>query len=229
MKFSALREQVFEANIELQRRGLVLYSFGNASGIDRDAGVIAIKPSGVPYAQLSPENMVVVDLDNKVIEGNLRPSSDTKTHTALYRAWPEIGGVVHTHSSHATAWCQAARELPCYGTTHADYAHGAIPTTAFISPEQTAQDYEHETGTQILEAFAKRDYRSVPMVLVAGHAPFTWGKDAAEAAFHSVVLEELARMAQMSEALNPLIMPLPQHICDLHYFRKHGANARYGQ
>lgn len=230
MNLSDLRTAVYEANMQLEQRGLVLYSFGNASGIDRQQGVMVIKPSGVPYAQLTPEMMVAVDIsDNRVISGSLRPSSDTATHTALYRAWPDIGGVVHTHSTHATAWCQAGRELPCLGTTHADYCDGAVPCTAMLSPQQAQGAYEHETGEQILAAFAHQDHRSHPMVLVAGHAPFTWGSSPEQAVFHSVVLEELARMACLTLAINPQASPLPEHVRMLHYKRKHGPQARYGQ
>ncbi|MFW5845792.1 MAG: L-ribulose-5-phosphate 4-epimerase AraD [Planctomycetota bacterium] len=224
-----LKEAVYEANMELQRRGLVLYTFGNASGICRNSNLVVIKPSGVVYEQMRPSDMVVVDLDHKIVEGELRPSSDTKTHLALYRAWPDIGGVVHTHSCHATAWCQAGRALPCYGTTHADYAYGSVPCTAVLRDELVAGDYEANTGVQILEAFADRDHQAVPMVLLAGHAPFTWGRDAAQAAYHAAILEELACMATLTEQLNPGAEALKQSIVDKHYFRKHGAAAYYGQ
>ena len=224
-----LREAVYDANMELNRRGLVLYSFGNASGIDRESGLVVIKPSGVDYAELSPTNMVVVDLDNKVVEGNLRPSSDTRTHTALYRAFGDIGGVVHTHSTHATAWAQSCRELPCLGTTHADYAYGPVPCTAMISDSQVAADYEAETGAQIVAAFQGRDPVAVPMVLVAGHGPFAWGADPGAAAAHAVILEELARMAMLTLTVNPAVQPIPQAVLDKHYLRKHGRDAYYGQ
>lgn len=229
MLLRELREAVYEANLELDRRALVLYTFGNVSGIDREQGLVAIKPSGVSYADLRVEDIVIVDLQNQVVDGKLRPSSDTKTHTRLYREWPEIGGVCHTHSTHATAWAQAQRPIPCYGTTHADYVYGEIPCTALIRDEQIASDYEEETGTQIVERFASLGPAEVPMVLVAGHGPFTWGVDAAKAVFHSAVLEELARMAALTESLNPAIGPLQQSIADKHYQRKHGKDAYYGQ
>lgn len=224
-----LREEVYQANMELDRRGLVLYSFGNASGIDRDHGLVVIKPSGVAYDDLRPELLPVVDLSNRVVAGALRPSSDTRTHTALYRAFSGIGGVVHTHSTWATAWSQAQKDLPCLGTTHADYAHGAVPCTAVISDQQLASDYEHETGNQIITRFHNLDPMAIPMCLVAGHAPFTWGVSPAKAAYHAVVLEELAQMAAITLGLNPGIGALKQGVLDLHYHRKHGPDASYGQ
>lgn len=231
MPYQSLREAVYEANMEIERRGLVLYTFGNASGIDREKGVVAIKPSGVAYADLRPEHLVLVDLDNRVVEGTLRPSSDTLTHLALYRAFPALGGIVHTHSTFATAWCQARRDLPCYGTTHADYAYGAIPCTEVMSEEQLARNYEAETGTQIIEAFRKRnlDPLAVPMVLVAGHAPFAWGTSPEKAAYHAVILEELARLALLTLQIRADAPLLPQGILDTHYRRKHGPHATYGQ
>ncbi len=229
MSYTELKRAAFEANMELNERGLVLYTWGNVSQFDRDAGVLAIKPSGVPYERLTADDLVVVDLDNQVVEGRLKPSSDTRTHTHLYRHWPEIGGVTHTHSTYATAWAQAQREIPCYGTTHADYAYGAIPCTALMRDEQIDRDYEEETGVQITEAFVGRNPKETPMALVAGHAPFAWGKDAAESVYHAVVLEEIARMAWLTLSIEPGRGPLKQAIVDKHYLRKHGKGAYYGQ
>jgi L-ribulose-5-phosphate 4-epimerase len=227
MKLESLRTEVYEANLELVRRGLVLYTFGNASGIDRASGLVAIKPSGVAYDSLRPEDLVIVDLDGRGVEGNLRPSSDLPTHLALYRAFPAIGGVVHTHSSCATAWAQAGREIPCLGTTHADYFHGAVPVTAALTADEIAGNYEANTGAAIIRRIA--DPVEMPAVLVAGHGPFTWGKSAAEAAHNAVILEELARVAFQTVALSPDIRPLAQALIDKHFFRKHGASACYGQ
>ena len=229
MSYKELKRQSFEANMELQRRGLVLYTWGNVSQLDRDKGVFAIKPSGVPYEKLTADDIVVVDLDGRRVEGTLNPSSDTRTHAHLYRHFEAIGGVTHTHSTHATAWAQAQQAIPCYGTTHADYAYGAIPCTAVMSDAQIERDYEEETGVQITDAFAGRDPLETPMVLVAGHAPFAWGKDAAESVYHAVVLEEIARMAYMTRLIDPSRGPLKQAIVDKHYRRKHGKNAYYGQ
>lgn len=229
MSYSDLKQAAWEANMELHRRGLVLYTWGNVSQIDRDAGVFAIKPSGVPYEKLQPEHIVVVDLDNTVVEGTLKPSSDTRTHTHLYRHFESIGGVTHTHSTYATAWAQAQQPIPCFGTTHADYAYGEIPCTAVMSNQQIERDYEEETGVQITDAFAGRDPKETPMVIVAGHAPFTWGKDAAESVYHAVVLEEIARMALLTKTIDPSRGPLKQEIVDKHYLRKHGKDAYYGQ
>jgi L-ribulose-5-phosphate 4-epimerase len=229
MDYTELKRAAWEANMELNARGLVLYTWGNVSQIDRDRGVLAIKPSGVPYERLTAEDMVVVDLENRRVEGRLNPSSDTRTHTHLYRHFAGIGGVTHTHSTYATAWAQAQRDIPCFGTTHADYAYGAIPCTAVMSDEQIERDYEEETGVQITDAFAGRDPLETPMVVVAGHAPFTWGKDAAESVYHAVVLEEIARMAYLTQAIDPSRGPLKQSIVEKHYLRKHGKNAYYGQ
>ena len=229
MSYKELKRQAFEANMELQRRGLVLYTWGNVSQLDRDKGVFAIKPSGVPYEELSADDIVVVDLDCRRVEGTLNPSSDTRTHAHLYRHFDTIGGVTHTHSTHATAWAQAQQAIPCYGTTHADYAYGAIPCTAVMSDAQIERDYEEETGVQITDAFAGRDPLETPMVLVAGHAPFAWGKDAAQSVYHAVVLEEIARMAYMTRLIDPSRGPLKQAIVDKHYRRKHGKDAYYGQ
>lgn len=224
-----LKRAVYEANMELQRQQLVVHTWGNVSQIDRAMGLIAIKPSGVPYADLRAEDMVLVDLDNEVVESRLRPSSDTRTHTHLYRHFDAIGGVTHTHSTYATAWAQAQQAIPCYGTTHADYAHGDIACTALMTDAQIARDYEEETGVQITDCYAGRDPMEAPMVIVAGHAPFTWGRTAAEAVTHAVILEEIARMAYLTRTLRPDTTPLKQAITDKHYQRKHGKYAYYGQ
>ncbi len=229
MSYTELKREVFEANLELQKRGLVIYTFGNVSQIDRAKGVIAIKPSGVAYEDMRADDMVIVDLDNQIVEGKLRPSSDTKTHTHLYRHFNDIGGVTHTHSTYATAWAQAKLPIPCLGTTHADFVYGAVPCTGEMSIEQVARDYEEETGVQIVRAFAELDPLAAPMVVVAGHAPFTWGKDAAKSVYHAVILEEIARMAYLTRTLAPQGDLLAKAVMDKHYFRKHGKNAYYGQ
>jgi L-ribulose-5-phosphate 4-epimerase len=229
MSYTELKRQAWEANMELHHRGLVLYTWGNVSQIDRDLGVVAIKPSGVPYERLSVDDMVVVDLENQRVEGTLNPSSDTRTHTHLYRQFETIGGVTHTHSAYATAWAQAQQEIPCFGTTHADYAYGSIPCTKIMSNTQIERDYEEETGMQITQAFEGRNPLETPMVIVAGHAPFTWGKNANESVYHAVVLEEIARMAFLTRSIDPQRGPLKQEIMDKHYQRKHGKNAYYGQ
>jgi L-ribulose-5-phosphate 4-epimerase len=229
MSFVELKREVYEANMELQQRNLVVYTWGNVSQIDRAQGVIAIKPSGVAYEKLTPDDIVIVDLNNTIIEGKMRPSSDTKTHTHLYRHFESIGGVTHTHSTYATAWAQTQQAIPCYGTTHADYAYGEIPCTAIMSDEQIERDYEEETGVQITDCFASRDPKEVPMVIVAGHAPFTWGKSAADSVYHAVILEEIARMAYLTKTLQPNTTALKQGLVDKHYLRKHGKNAYYGQ
>lgn len=229
MSYLELKREVYEANMELQRRNLVVYTWGNVSQIDRAKGVVAIKPSGVAYEVMTPDDIVVVDLDNTIVEGKMRPSSDTKTHTHLYRHFDSIGGVTHTHSTYATAWAQAQLAIPCYGTTHADYAYGEIPCTAVMSDEQIERDYEEETGVQITDCFTERNPKEVPMVIVAGHAPFTWGKNGAEAVYHAVILEEIARMAYLTKTLEPTTRALKQGIVDKHYLRKHGKNAYYGQ
>jgi L-ribulose-5-phosphate 4-epimerase len=229
MSYTELKRAAFEANIELDRRKLVIYNFGNVSEIDRAKGVIAIKPSGVPYAELTPNGMVVVDLDNQVVEGKLRPSSDTKTHTHLYRHFDSIGGVTHTHSTFATAWAQAQLPIPCWGTTHADFAYGEIPCTEVMTDLQILRDYEEETGVQITDCFQRRNPDEAPMVVVAGHGPFTWGKDAAKAVYHAVILEEVAHMAYLTKTLRPNLGSLNQAIVDKHFLRKHGKNAYYGQ
>lgn len=226
-----LKQAVWAANLELPKRGLVTYTWGNVSGIDRSRGLIVIKPSGVDYEDLSPDDLVVLDLDGHVVEGSLRPSSDTKTHLELYRAWPEIGGIVHTHSTFATSWAQAAQDIPCFGTTHADYFYGSIPCTRALTPEEIDADYELSTGRVIVSTFAERgtDPKAVPGVICASHGPFTWGRDAAEAVYHAVVLEEVAKMAFVTKTIRPDAQPAPRHIQDKHYLRKHGPNAYYGQ
>ena len=229
MSYTELKRAAFEANLELDRRKLVVYNFGNVSEIDRAKGVIAIKPSGVPYADLSPDDMVVVDLDNTVVEGKLKPSSDTRTHTYLYRHFASIGGVTHTHSTFATAWAQTQLPIPCLGTTHADFVYGDIPCTALITDAQIERDYEEETGVQITDCFQNRNPDEAPMVIVAGHGPFTWGKDAAKAVYHAVILEEIAHMAYLTQTLRPGVTSLKQTIIDKHFLRKHGKNAYYGQ
>jgi L-ribulose-5-phosphate 4-epimerase len=225
----ALREQVCRANLDLVARGLVLETFGNVSGIDRDLGVVAIKPSGVDYDELEPAAIVIVDLAGKRVDGDLNPSSDTPTHVRLYREFPDIGGVVHTHSRSATGWAQARRPLPCLGTTHADYFRGTVPCTALVTDVQIAGDYEDQTAVQIVEAFRKLDYREVPAVLVASHGPFTWGRDAAEAVHHAVLLEYAAELASITVGLNPRIGPAKHTLVDKHFLRKHGLKAYYGQ
>jgi L-ribulose-5-phosphate 4-epimerase len=220
---------VLEANLELVRRGLVLSTFGNASGIDREQGLVAIKPSGVPYSDLTADDMVVSDLDGKVVGGKLKPSSDLDTHLELYRAFAEIGGVVHTHSEFATAWAQAGREIPAYGTTHADYFHGPVPVTAELGDDEVGNDYVLNTGKAIVRRFEGLDPVALPGVLVAGHAPFAWGKSAMEAAYHAVVLESIARMAYYTATLNPDCRGISQALLDRHHFRKHGVKATYGQ
>jgi L-ribulose-5-phosphate 4-epimerase len=225
----ALREGVYRANLRLQELGLVTATFGNASGIDRASGTVFIKPSGVGYESLSPQNMVPVSLEGRVLESGLNPSSDTKTHLRLYRAFPEIGGVVHTHSRFATAWAQARRPLPCFGTTHADVFYGEVPCTAVMRDEQIQRDYEEETAVQILETFARLDYRSLPGVLVACHGPFTWGKTPELAVYHSQMLEEVARTGLYSLALAPRLRGIKRSLLDKHFLRKHGKDAYYGQ
>ncbi len=224
-----LRAEVLEANLELVRRGLVLYTFGNASGILREEGLVVIKPSGVPYEKMTPEDLLVTDLDGRIVEGNLRPSSDLPTHLVLYKAFPEIGGVVHTHSEYATAWAQARREIPCFGTTHADYFHGPVPVTEPMPDREIEGEYEENTGNAILRVLRDRTASAVPAVLVANHGPFAWGKNAAAAAHNAVVLEAIARTAYFTTALNPHASPIGKTLHDRHYLRKHGSNSYYGQ
>ena len=227
----SLREAVYEANMELPRRGLVTYTWGNVSAVDRAAGLMVIKPSGVEYEDLSPDKLVVLDLDGRRVEGSLNPSSDTKTHLELYRAFPEIGGIVHTHSAHAVAWAQAGRDSPCFGTTHADYFYGPVPCARALSPEEVEDDYEGSTGRVIVETFRERGLNPVhvPGVICRSHGPFTWGRDAAQAVYHAAVLEEVAKMAIFTVQINPEALPAPQHVLDKHFMRKHGPNAYYGQ
>ncbi len=229
MRFVPLQTKVLEANLEIVRRGLVLYTFGNASGIDREAGVVAIKPSGVPYEQMTPADMVVCDLDGKIIEGTLKPSSDLDTHLELYRTFPSIGGVIHTHSQFATSWAQAGRSIPAFGTTHADYFHGPVPVTEELSDEEIEGDYVLNTGKAIVRRFRDLDPVAMPAVLVAGHAPFCWGKTPMDAAHNAVVLETVARMALYTAILCPEGSGVSQALLDRHYQRKHGAKATYGQ
>lgn len=223
-----LREAVLEANQELVRQGLVLYTWGNVSGIDRQKGLVVIKPSGVRYEDLTADSLVVVDLDGRTVEGHLRPSSDTPTHIELYKAFPLIGGVVHTHSTQAVAWAQAGRDVPALGTTHADYFHGAVPCTGNLTPEEIAGDYEAATGRLIARTFRHLDPMETPAVLVKSHGPFCWGKDAAEAVYHARVLEEVALMARLTLELNPEAV-FQKELEDKHYGRKHGPAAYYGQ
>lgn len=227
----SVREAVYEANMELPRRGLVTYTWGNVSAVDRAAGLMVIKPSGVEYEDLSPDKLVVLDLDGRRVEGSLNPSSDTKTHLELYRAFPEIGGIVHTHSAHAVAWAQAGRDIPCFGTTHADYFYGPVPCARALSPEEVEDDYEGSTGRVIVETFRERGLNPVhvPGVICRSHGPFTWGRDAAQAVYHAAVLEEVAKMAIFTVQINPEALPAPQHVLDKHFMRKHGPNAYYGQ
>ena len=229
MLLKTLREEVLEANLELVRRGLVLYTFGNVSGIDRNEGLVAIKPSGVPYEGLTPAHMVITDLEGATVDTKLRPSSDLATHLELYKYFPNIGGVAHTHSEFATAWAQARTPIPCFGTTHADYFHGPIPVTECLSTAQIAGDYELETGKAIGRTFAKLDADAVPAVLVAGHAPFCWGGNAAAAAHNAVILEYVAKMAYHTVVINAESAPLARELHDKHFLRKHGRNAYYGQ
>lgn len=229
MLLAALREHVLEANLELVRKGLVLYTFGNASGIARDQGLVAIKPSGVPYDKLRPGDMVVTDLEGRVVDGDLRPSSDLPTHVLLYKRFPVIGGVAHTHSEFATSWAQAGRAIPCLGTTHADYFHGPVPVTGDLSGAEIESDYERSTGEAICRVFRDIDPLHVPAVLVRGHGPFCWGSDAAAAAHNAVILESVARMAYYTIALAQNAGPLPRALHDKHFLRKHGSKASYGQ
>lgn len=226
-----LKKQVYEANMELPKRGLVTYTWGNVSGIDRERGYFVIKPSGVDYEKLTPDDMVVVDLNGNVIEGTYRPSSDTPTHMELYKKYEEIGGIVHTHSSEATAWAQAGRSIPVYGTTHADYFYHAIPCTRSLTKEEVESDYETNTGLVIIETLESMQINPAytPGILCKNHAPFTWGTNAAQAVYNAVVLEEVAKMATRTETINPDVKPAPDYIRDKHFYRKHGKDAYYGQ
>jgi len=224
-----LKQAVLEANLELPKRGLVTYTWGNVSGIDREKGLMVIKPSGVPYEELKTEHLVVLDLDGNKVEGNLNPSSDTPTHLVLYRSFPEIGGIVHTHSRWATIWAQAGKGIPALGTTHADYFYGEIPCTRRMTRKEIEGAYEAETGNVIVETFAGMNPGYVPGVLVNNHGPFSWGKDAHEAVHNAVVMEEVAMMAFHTILLSPGIGPIKQELLDKHFLRKHGVNAYYGQ
>ncbi|MBU3874932.1 L-ribulose-5-phosphate 4-epimerase [Faecalicatena sp. AGMB00832] len=223
-----LKKRVYEANMLLPKYGLVTFTWGNVSEIDRETGYFAIKPSGVDYEKLRPEDMVIVDLDGKVVEGHYNPSSDTPTHVELYKAFSNIGGIVHTHSPWATSWAQAGRGIPCYGTTHADYLYGTVPCVRNLTKEEL-KAYEVNTGVLIAEAFQTNDYEAMPAVLCKNHGPFTWGKDGLEAVHNAVVLEEVAKMGARCEMINPKVGPAPQELMDKHYYRKHGENAYYGQ
>ena len=229
MTIADLRQVVLEANVELVQRGLVFDTFGNASGIDRDLGVIVIKPSGVPYDELSPKDMAVVSLDLGEHLDGLKPSSDTPTHLELYRCFPAAGGVVHTHSTFATSWAQARRSIPCFGTTHADYFRGPVPCSRDLTVEEINGAYEHETGRVIAETFEALDAEQMPAVLVASHGVFTWGADAGKAVLHAAVVEEVARMAHISLGLNPSLGAVMPQLVDRHFLRKHGSGAYYGQ
>ena len=226
-----LREKVYKANMQLPEYGLVKFTWGNVSAIDRQKGLIVIKPSGVVYEKLSPENMVVTDIDGHILEGDLNPSSDLPTHVELYKAFPEIGGIVHTHSTEGVAWAQAGRDIPCYGTTHADTFFGSIPCARSLTPEEINGEYEKETGKVIIEEFTKRGLNplAVSGVIVRNHGPFSWGKDEQSAVYNAVVLEESARMARYTESINPNVVEVSQELKNKHYLRKHGEHAYYGQ
>ncbi|MBY0197990.1 L-ribulose-5-phosphate 4-epimerase [Priestia megaterium] len=226
-----LKEEVFQANLDLPKHGLVKYTWGNVSAIDRDSGLFVIKPSGVTYEKMTAQDMVVVDLEGHVVEGELNPSSDTLTHAVLYKHYPEIGGIAHTHSTWATIWAQAGLDVQAMGTTHADTFYGSVPCARFLTEKEVNDGYEVETGKVIIETFEKRglDVLAVPGILLQGHGPFTWGKDAKSAVMNSVVLDEVSKMNFFTQKLNGLAEELPQRILDKHYLRKHGKNAYYGQ
>ena len=230
-KYDHIREAAFEANMQLPKLGLVLFTFGNVSAVDRAEGLFAIKPSGLPYEDLTPKKMVIVDFDGNTVEGVLRPSSDTKTHAVLYKHWEEIGGIVHTHSVYATAWAQSQRDIPIFGTTHADHNTVDIPCAAPMDDSMIEGDYEYETGFQIMNCFEQRglDYKEVEMVLVGNHAPFTWGKTPAKAVYNSAVLENVAQMALLTEKINPSAPRLKEALIRKHFERKHGPHSYYGQ
>ncbi len=224
-----LRKAVLEANLELVRKGLALYTFGNTSGISRKESLVVIKPSGVPYDRMKSVDLVVTDLDGKVVEGKLRPSSDLPTHLILYKSFPSIGGVSHTHSEYATAWAQARRPIPCFGTTHADYFHGPVPVTEEMADAEIASNYEENTGHAIVRAFSDLDYSAIPAVLVANHGAFSWGANPTTSAHNAVILESIARMAYLTLGINPQARATGRFLHDKHYFRKHGKGAYYGQ
>lgn len=231
MSYDHIKQEAYEANMQLPRLGLVLFTFGNVSAADRSKGVFAIKPSGVPYEELTPDKMVILDFDANVVEGSLRPSSDTKTHAVLYKQWDEIGGIVHTHSTFATSWAQSLKDIPIYGTTHADYNTVDIPCAPPMNDKMIKGDYEYETGFQIINCFKERglNYRELEMVLVGSHAPFTWGKNAAKAVHNSAVLEFIAQTALYTEMINPGAARLKDAIRKKHFERKHGPDSYYGQ
>ena len=238
MDFRDLKEQVYEANMEIPKQRLAIYTFGNVSAIDRAKGILGIKPSGVPYSDLTVDDIVILDLEGRVVDGKMRPSSDTKTHILLYQNFETIGGICHTHSTYAVAWAQAVRPIPNFGTTHADHLTPSVPVTDVMTDAMIQGDYELETGNQILNIFSQRDSngkkqnlspQEVEMVLVACHGPFTWGKTAAKAVYNATVLEELAKMALLTLQINPSVSPIKQTLIDKHYFRKHGKDAYYGQ
>ncbi len=230
-KYEHIQEESYKANMQLPALGLVLFTFGNVSAADRSLGVFAIKPSGVPYEDLSPEKMVIVDFDGKTVEGNLRPSSDTLTHAVLYKHWEKINGIVHTHSTYATAWAQSLRDIPVYGTTHADHLTSDVPCAAPMSDEMIKGDYEYETGFQIINALKEKNlsYTDVEMILVGNHAPFSWGKTAAKAVYNSAVLEQLAKMAYIAESVNANVLRMKDALINKHFERKHGPDSYYGQ
>ncbi|MEH0152740.1 L-ribulose-5-phosphate 4-epimerase [Limibacter armeniacum] len=230
-QYKALKQECYEANMQLPELELVIFTFGNVSAVDRSKGVFAIKPSGVPYKQLKPEDMVIVDFDNNILEGSMRPSSDTKTHALLYKTWEHIGGICHTHSTYAVSWAQAGRPVPIFGTTHADHLTQDIPCTPELTDDMIQGNYEHETGNLIINTFLKEGFSAeeVEMVLVQNHGPFSWGKNAAKAVYNSAVMEELARMASITLQVNPETPRLKQSLKEKHYYRKHGKNAYYGQ
>ncbi len=224
-----LKEQVLKANLLLPQYGLVTFTWGNVSGIDRKSGLVVIKPSGVEYDAMTADDMVVVDLEGNVVEGKLNPSSDTPTHIELYKAFENIGGIIHTHSTYAVAFAQAGRDIPAYGTTHADYFYGDIPCTRPLTSDEVEHEYEKNTGIVIAQKFENIDYKAMPGVVVSNHGPFAWGKDAIDAVHNGVVMEQVAKMAILSEQVNPSIKPISQYLLDKHYMRKHGPNAYYGQ
>lgn len=230
-KYQYIQEEAYKANMQLQKLGLVMFTFGNVSAVDRSLGVFAIKPSGVPYDELSPRKMVIVDFDAIVVKGKLRPSSDTKTHAVLYKRWESIGGIAHTHSTFATAWAQSQRDIPIFGTTHADHTTIDVPCAAPMSDEMIHGDYEYETGFQIINCMQQKDlnYQEVEMILVGNHAPFTWGKTAEKAVYNSAVLENIAQLAFLTEQINPQAGRLKNALIEKHYNRKHGSGSYYGQ
>ncbi|WP_428329435.1 L-ribulose-5-phosphate 4-epimerase [Mucilaginibacter sp.] len=230
-KYQHIKQEAFEANMQLPKLGLVLFTFGNVSAADRSLGVFAIKPSGVPYQELTPEKMVIVDFDGNTVEGDLRPSSDTKTHAVLYKNWSDINGIVHTHSTYATAWAQAQRDIPIYGTTHADHLTADVPCAAPMDDEMIQGDYEYQTGYQIINCLNERglSYTDIEMILVGNHAPFTWGKTAAKAVYNSAVLESVAQMSHLTEQINPDVQRLKSSLIKKHFERKHGPLSYYGQ